>query len=254
VAAEKKPDTNVKTAFRVIEIIEVFARETKPLSLSELARHLDAPVSSCLALLRTLASLGYLYEAGRRQGYYPTGRLLAMAQRISKADPILEKVLPSLEELRDTTSETVVFAKLDLMNNRVVYLDVLASPHPISYVAVAGSQKDMHANSLGKALLSTLSADERKKLLSGRKLQAYNARTLVTLDAIEADIEASRERGWFANLGESMADVGALAWPLKVSGNDYAISIAGPLYRIESNLEDHAKKLRVACRFMEQNI
>ena len=139
-ATDKKPDTNVKTALRVIEIIEVFARETKPLSLSELARHLDAPVSSCLALLRTLASLGYVYEAGRRQGYYPTGRLLAMAQRISKADPILEKVLPSLEELRDTTSETVVFAKLDLMNNRVVYLDVLASPHPISYVAVAGAQ------------------------------------------------------------------------------------------------------------------
>ncbi|WP_073102821.1 IclR family transcriptional regulator [Pollutimonas bauzanensis] len=252
---EKKADTNVKTALRVIEIIEVFARETKPLSLSELARHLDAPVSSCLALLRTLASLGYLYEAGRRQGYYPTGRLLAMAQRISKADPILGKVLPSLEELRDTTCETVVFAKLDLMSKRVVYLDVLASPHPISYVAVAGSQRDIHANSLGKALLSTLGGEERRALLSGLKLQAYNKRTLVTPEAIEADIQASLERGWFANLGESiMEDVGAIAWPLKVSGNDYAISVAGPLYRIESHVEDHAKKLRVACRFMEQNI
>jgi DNA-binding IclR family transcriptional regulator len=251
---KKKPDTNVKTALRVIEIIEIFARETKPLSLSELARHLDAPVSSCLALLRTLARLGYLYEAGRRQGYYPTGRLLAMAQRISKADPILEKVLPSLEELRDTTQETVVFAKLDLMNNRVVYLDVLASPHHISYVAVAGSQKDIHANSLGKALLSRLDCNERKKLLSEHKLQAYNERTLTTPDAIEADIRKSLERGWFANLGESMADVGAIAWPLTVSGNDYAISIAGPLYRIESDIEHHAKKLRVACRFMEQNM
>ncbi|RTZ43232.1 IclR family transcriptional regulator [Candidimonas sp. SYP-B2681] len=251
---DKKPDTNVKTALRVIEIIEIFARETKPLSLSELARHLDAPVSSCLGLLRTLAGRGYLYEAGRRQGYYPTGRLLAMAQRISSADPILEKVQPSLEELRDTTRETVVFAKLDLMNKRVVYLDVLASPHPISYVAVAGALKDIHANSLGKALLSTLDVDVRKKMFSGRRLQAYNERTLVTIDAIEADIKGSRERGWFANLGESMDDVGAIAWPVKVSGNDYAISIAGPLYRIESNLEGHAQKLRVACRFLEQNI
>src|SRR3546814_9656544 len=81
----KKPESNVKTALRVIEIIEIFAREAKPLSLSELARHLDAPVSSCLALLRTLTSLGYLYEAGRRQGYYPTGRLLAMAKQIGRA-------------------------------------------------------------------------------------------------------------------------------------------------------------------------
>src|SRR3546814_15078313 len=103
----KKPESNVKTALRVIEIIEIFAREAKPLSLSELARHLDAPVSSCLALLRTLTSLGYLYEAGRRQGYYPTGRLLAMAQRISRADPTLERVLPSLEELREKIGRAV---------------------------------------------------------------------------------------------------------------------------------------------------
>lgn len=250
---EKKPEANVKTALRVIEIIELFAREARPLALSELAKLLGVPVSSCLALLRTLSSLGYLYEAGRRQGYYPTGRLLAMAQRIAKADPILEKVQPSLEELRDTTTETVVFAKLDV-NNRVLYLDVLASPHPISYVAVAGAQKDLHANSLGKALLSTLDAAERLKLLAHHPMPAYNPRTLVTADAIEGDIQDSLKRGWFANLGESMPDVGAIAWPVKISGNDYAISIAGPLYRIESHIEEHGKKLRVACRFLEQNI
>ncbi|HUH59116.1 MAG TPA: IclR family transcriptional regulator [Candidimonas sp.] len=250
---EKKPEANVKTALRVIEIIELFAREARPLALSELAKLLGVPVSSCLALLRTLSSLGYLYEAGRRQGYYPTGRLLAMAQRISKADPILEKVQPSLEELRDTTTETVVFAKLDL-NHRVLYLDVLASPHPISYVAVAGAQKDLHANSLGKALLSTLDATARRNVLAQQPLQAYNPRTLVTAEALEDDIQESLKRGWFANLGESMPDVGAIAWPVKISGNNYAISIAGPLYRIESNIEEHGKKLRVACRFLEQHI
>src|SRR3546814_17094519 len=89
----KKPESNVKTALRVIEIIEIFAREATPLSLSELARHLDAPVSSCLALLRTLTNLGHLYAAGRSQGFYPPGRLLAIAQRISSADPILDRLL-----------------------------------------------------------------------------------------------------------------------------------------------------------------
>src|SRR5690606_37572541 len=118
-------------------------------------------------------------ETGRRQGYYPTGRLLAMSQRISRADPILERVRPSLEELRDTTTETVVFGKLD-QYHRVVYLEVLASPHPISYVGVAGFQRDIHANSLGKALLSTLDAQDRLKLLSAKPLQKYNERTLIT--------------------------------------------------------------------------
>lgn len=247
----KKPESNVKTALRVIEIIEIFAREGKPLSLTELARHLDAPVSSCLGLVRTLARQGYLYETGRRQGYYPTGRLLAMAQRISRADPILEKVGPTLSALRDAVAETVVLGKL-APNGEVIYLDVLPSPHPISYVADPGAQRHLHSNSLGKALLSLMSAEERHKLLHGRKLERFNERTLVTLDALEADIAHSRERGWFQNLGESMTDVGALAWPLTMGGGEYAVSIAGPLYRIEPHLERLAQQLRMACRVMEQ--
>lgn len=247
----KKSESNVKTALRVIEIIEIFAREGKPLSLTELARELEAPVSSCLGLIRTLTSQGYLYETGRRQGYYPTGRLLAMAQRIAQSDPILEKVGPTLTALRDAVAETVVLGKL-APSGEVVYLEVMPSPHPISYVADPGAQRHVHSNSLGKALLSLMSSEERRKLLKGRTLERFNERTLVTLDALEEEIARSRERGWFQNLGESMMDVGAIAWPLSIGGGEYAVSIAGPLYRIEPNLEPLAQQLRVACRVMEQ--
>lgn len=147
----------VKTALRVMEIIETYARERRALPLSELVRLLDVPVSSCLALIRTLT------EIGRCQGYYPTGRLLAMAQRIARADPVLERVYPSLVELRDATRETVVFAKLT-QDGRVVYLDVLDSLHTIRYAPVAGEFKDVHANSLGKALVSLLDEPARDAL------------------------------------------------------------------------------------------
>lgn len=247
----KKSESNVKTALRVIEIIEIFAREGKPLSLTELSRQLEAPVSSCLGLIRTLTRQGYLYETGRRQGYYPTGRLLAMAQRIARADPILEKIGPTLSALRDTVGETVVLGKI-APEGEVVYLDVMPSPHPISYVADPGTQRHFHSNSLGKALLSLLSAEARQKVLQGRKLERFNARTLVTPEELEEEIERSRERGWFQNLGESMNDVGAIAWPLVINGGEYAVSIAGPLYRIEPVIEQLAQHLRMACRVMEQ--
>lgn len=249
--AQKKSASNVKTALRVIEIIEIFAREGKPLSLTELSRHLDAPVSSCLNLVRTLTSLGYLYETAPRQGYYPTGRLLAMAQRIARADPILERIGPTLTALRDAVAETVVLAKLG-HDGEVVYLDVLPSPHPISYVADPGAQRHLHSNSLGKALLSLMTVEERSKLLRSRKLERLNERTLVTVDELEREITVSNERGWFQNLGESMPDVGAIAWPLQISGGEYAVSIAGPLYRIEPNLQSLSQQLRMACQVMQQ--
>ncbi|MCD0504628.1 IclR family transcriptional regulator [Bordetella petrii] len=242
---------SVKTALRVIEIIETYARERRALPLSELARLLDVPVSSCLALIRTLSDLGYLYETGRRQGYYPTGRLLAMAQRIARADPVLDRVYPSLVELRDATQETIVFGKLN-GEGRVVYLEVLDSPHTIRYAPVAGEFRDLHANSLGKALLSTLGPEARAALLARQPLVRHNDRTLATPEAVNADLEASRQRGWFMNLGESIPDVCAIAWPVTLSGETYAISVGGPVYRIEPQQEEYARILRAACTALEQ--
>src|SRR5690606_25684648 len=226
--APKKSSSNVKTALRGIEIIEIFAREGKPLSLTELSRQLEAPVSSCLNLVRTLTGLGYLDETAPRQGYYPTGRLLAMAQRIARADPILERIGPTLAALRDAVAETVVLAKLG-HDGEVVYLDVLPSPHPISYVADPGAQRHLHSNSLGKALLSLMNEAERRKLMKGREMERLTERTLVTLEDLERELKVSAERGWFQNLGESIPDVGAVAWPVQISGGEYAVSIAGPL-------------------------
>ncbi|AHV93385.1 IclR family transcriptional regulator [Bordetella holmesii] len=243
---------SVKTALRVIEIIETYAREKRALSLSEMARLLDVPVSSCLALIRTLAELGYLYETGRRQGYYPTGRLLAMAQRIARADPVLDRVYPSLLELREATRETIVFAKLDALS-RVVYLEVLDSPHTIRYAPVAGEFREVHANSLGKALLSQLPPEQRTGLLTRTPLTRFNARTLVEPDAVEADLQQSRQRGWFSNISESIPDVGAIAWPLSLSGENYSISVGGPVYRIEPQQAAYASILRSACTALEQN-
>ena len=248
--ASASQSTTVKTALRVIGIIELFAQEMQPLSLSEIARALDVPVSSCLGLLRTLTQLGYLYETGKRQGYYPTGRLYTMAQRIYRADPILEKIRPSLEELRNTTQETIVLGKLNA-DWRVVYIDVVQSPNPIRYVAVAGTQRSVHANSIGKALLSCLTVAERQTVFKNRPLGVFNPRTLHTIEAIEADLTASHERGYFANFGESIADVAGVAWPLQVNGTFYAVSIVGPMYRIQEHLTAYAERLRSVCRLIE---
>jgi len=240
----------VKMATRVIELVELFAREKQPLALSEVARLLEMPVSTCLGLLRTLEKQGYLYETGRRQGYYPTGRLLAMAQVIAAHDPVLDRIRPALEELRDATQETVVFAKFR-EPGRVVYLNVLDSPQSIRYAAEAGETREAYANSLGRALLSTLPAPERKALLQGAKLRRLTEATLTRAADIEAELARSAERGWFANIGESIGDLAGIAWPVRIGGQAWAISVVGPRYRVEPRQEALAAMLRSACRAIE---
>ncbi|WP_456280821.1 IclR family transcriptional regulator [Cupriavidus sp. JZ107] len=249
-AAEKAASANVKTALRVVEIMEIYAREGRSLTLTELAKLLGAPMSSCLGLIRTLAALGYLYETGRRQGYYPTGRLLAIAQRIAANDPLLERVQPVLESLRDETGETVIFGKLQ-DDGRVVYLDVVESSNPVRYIATAGELRQAHTNSIGRAILSALPAADRDALLARASFAPLTARTLASREALEAELDTSRERGWAQNFGESLADLGAVAVPLTLAGVVYGVSVAGPIHRVESRAADIAMPLRTAIRALQ---
>ena len=206
---------SVKTAERSLELFETFATEGRPLSLSELGRLLSIPVSSCLGLLRTFQASGYMYEV-RRRGYYPTKRLLAVAQKIAANDPLLDRLEPVLAKLRDDSGETAVVAKLQGL--KVVYLDVHESQQTIRYGAQSGDFRDPHANSLGKALLSVYSAAERSAMLANFPWTAHTKRTITSAQAFEADLVKGRRRGWYVNLGESLPDIAGVACPIEVEG------------------------------------
>lgn len=236
---------NVKTAVRTLDLFETFAREGRPLSLSELGRLLAIPVSSCFALVQTLQNRGYIYEVQRRSGYYPTRRLLGVADRIAGSDPLLERIRPALQQLRDETGETVVIGKLQ--DARVLYLDVIESQQRIRYIASIGEFRQPHANSLGKALLAALPPDERARLLKDYDWTAPTPRTLSTPAAFEREMTQVAARGWATNAGESVSDLAAVSCALRLNRDWYAISVAGPLYRMEPHLQAHGERLRALC-------
>ncbi len=98
----------VRTADRTLAIFEAFEAACRPMLLSELAQRARVPVSSCHGLVQTLLERGYLYSLGRRKDIYPTRRLLDVAQRIVRHDPLLERIEPVLHELRDRTRAVIL--------------------------------------------------------------------------------------------------------------------------------------------------
>ncbi len=79
---------SVKSALRTLQILEVFAGAGRPMSLGEVARGIDAPRSSCLALLTTLSERGYVYRVGEPAGWYPTRRWADLSRAVSEHDPV----------------------------------------------------------------------------------------------------------------------------------------------------------------------
>lgn len=241
----------VKLVARTLDLIELFAQARRPMPLTELAQGLGAPMSSCLALVRTLVARGYLYEVRRRGGYYPTARLQALSALIQSGDPWLEHVRPHLLALRDAANETVMLGKIQ--DSAVVFLDVVESTQPVHYAARPGERRPLHTSAVAKAVLARLPAAERDSVLAAADYTRHTERTLTTREALLAEVARVEARGWAANVGESVADLTGLAVALDLGGEWYALCMAGPTPRVWeardrnlAHLQDAAQAIRRA--------
>jgi len=240
---------DVKTAGRTVAIFETFAEAQEPLSLSEIGRALNAPMSSCLYLVRALENRGYLYAVGTRRHIYPTRKLFDIARAISAGESWIERVHPLLIELRDVTRETILLGKRQ--GNRVVYIAVFEGTQTIRYSAHVGDIKPLHASSIGKALLAMMDPAERKKIVAKVSFEQVTDTTLTSAEALLKDVEKGIKRGYTETRGENVSDVMAIGKGLSLGKDQYAVAIAGPIHRMAAMSDKHGEQLIRVCAEIE---
>jgi DNA-binding IclR family transcriptional regulator len=236
---------DVKSSGRTVDLFEVFARKQMPLTVSDIARGLKAPLTSCFYLVRALEARGYLYTLNARREIYPTRKLLDVAQSIKEGEPRLARIEPVLVALRDSTGETVILATRQ--GSRVIYLAVIEGQQTIRYTARVGDFKPLHSSSAGKVLLSALEPNERAKMVAKLQLHAVTAGTITDRATLMADLERSAMRGYAETRGENVPDVMAVARPVQNDGDTYAIVVAGPTHRMTKQAGRHLSSLGDAC-------
>ena len=218
-----------RSALRPFDILEAFRVAGKPLLLSELARLTDMPVSTCHGVLRALEDSGYLYFLATREAY-PTPRLFEMAREINSNDPVVARLVPLLERLRDATHETVVLSALQ--NERAVNLVVVESDQTIRYASRPGDVKNLHSTSLGKAMLMAMPESERLRRIDKLSLNPRTGLTITSREELLADLEQSIARGYTVARGENSPDVMAIAMPVRLAATSLAVAVAGPIARV----------------------
>jgi IclR family transcriptional regulator, acetate operon repressor len=242
---------DVKSASRTLDLFELFAREQQPLTLSELAAGLDAPLSSCSNLLRALKERGFLVGIGGRRQVYPTRKMFDIATAIASGEPWVRRLLPKLEALRDRTRETAILGKEQ--GGRVIYLAVLDGPQNIRYTAKPGDLKPLHSSSIGKALLSALKPAEQSDVIAKLSLAAMTEATITDRERLKAEVAQTAARGYSITAGENVADVMAIAKAVSFGGDTYGIAVAGPMHRMKEMVHDHQRRLQEICTQIQED-
>jgi IclR family KDG regulon transcriptional repressor len=230
----------VDRAFRILELLKTEGRE---MTLMEIAKATGWHKSSIHKLLITLKYHGVLERDSSTKRYY-LGISLAEYGRIAldKLD-IRVTAKPFLKELVDYSNETAVLAilkgtKMIMIDKREPFRNIRVSPY-------IGMRFPASATANGKALLAWLQEDKVREILEIEGLPKSTKKSIVDVDAYQADLAETRRRGYAVDHEEIYEGVGGVAAPVFTPGGKAiaTLSIVGPEFRMnEEKTRDFGKK------------
>lgn len=231
------PARHHRTVDRTVAILELAARSTDGVSLSELASALEAPKSSIQELTNGLIATGYLTER--------TGRLLlgpgAFVLSLQTARLPLRQVNHDELERAQARVGLTLFVGARVGDDHV-FVDQAGEDVLMDFVSSTHPRRPLLETATGKVILAFLKSSERNDLLARLQRQQPElvARFLEQLPEI-------RETRLAYNEGETLPNRNAVATPLiDPLGNFLAAICAVGSDSLSGHLPDIGEKLLAA--------
>lgn len=240
-------DIKVKSADRVLTVFEFFERTRQPATLGEISQALEIPVSSTLALLRSMQNSGYLSFDQPKKIYFPTLRLTTLGSWLTESVFLDAYALRVVAQLAEETKETII---LGIQNGVwAQYIYVVQGRQSLRYHPPTGTMRPMLRSAIGRALVGCMPDDKVKQLV------ALTSKLLEESDVIDeatvmADIRQVRIDGYAYNDNTFTQGAGviAVALPETPGRIRMAVGIGGSAARMHPNQRIMRDKIVVAIQ------
>ncbi len=221
---------------RVLAILEALCESAAPRSLAELSRVLALPKSSLAALLRGLASAGYV-EAVEGSSYrlgpqaFGLGSALVEARRRAASPDLIHAGLQRVAQL---SGETALLAIRDADGLSLSYVDVIQSRNAVRFAVAVGDRRPLYATAGGRVLLAAEPVEAVERYFAGLIPQRLTERTETDHATLREAVTQARETGLAQTLDQAGDGVAGTAAPLRDAGGAVigALVVAAPTARL----------------------
>ncbi|WP_235736637.1 IclR family transcriptional regulator [Nocardioides alcanivorans] len=224
---------------RALDVLMLFAQPgTDNLGISEIARSLDLPKATVHRIVTTLCGRDFLELDATNRRYKLGPSWLVMGSTYIQRVDMRDLARDTLRELSAHTNET---STLSIRHGyHRVYLDQVTPKRLVIMSVQVGDRFPLHAGGTGKAFLAHLDKAEQDDYMDSVALVQLTDQTTVDREALIAELDQIRERGYSISFGERQEGAGAVAAPLldfedKPVG---VISVCGPVDRIQPRVEE----------------
>ena len=200
------------TLAKGLAVLEWLIRQQHDCRVTDVAQAFGMARSNAHRTLQTLVECGWARQDNETSAYRPSLRVFELGALVESAADLRTLLRPRLAVLARATGETIHLATLD--GAEILYLDKFDSPLPVAAYSRVGGRAPAHCVASGKALLAATlhDSDELRERLG--QLVAHTPNTITHFDALWADLERTRVRGYAENREEWRLGVCGLGAPL----------------------------------------
>lgn len=234
---------SVKSAERVLSVLEYLAECRHPVRVSDVSSALGFPQSSTSILLHNLKERGYLYFDSENRVFSPTLRISVLGGWLVESDRVPFNPLRLMRDLREKTGQAIV---LGVQNGcHALYINVLGATASPGHYRSPGSMRPLCRCAIGQALLTKKSDSEIGLLVRRINAERPPHERTERLDEVLEAVHGARDLGYATTLGSATPDAGVVAIPLtSIEGQPpLAIGIGAPLAQIRSHADEYGQLL-----------
>ena len=222
---------SVKSAARILDMLELLAGLPQGIRVNELARQLAMPKSSASSLVATLEGRGYVVAAA--DGYRLAERYRGTSWVGGPTATLVHESRPVMERLAATTGESA-FLGIPTPQLDIRYVAKAVSDNPLRYDVDLVALRPAYCTSIGHAILAFLPERTLDRYFETHELVAVTSRTVTDEPAIRKAIAQARSRGYATIENSNGLGTSGIAAPV-FSGERVvaALALIGPSARFD---------------------
>lgn len=226
---------------RLLDILEVLARDEKGYTLSELSRRINTPKSTTHLIIKSLMTSKYLNFNDETKRYYIGPKLIRLAFRIVDNVKIQSLALPFLEQLAMRTTQDVYLAIRN--GTRIIYICKVEGAESLRLNIGLGIPNLMHCTSAGKVFLAWGNNNLIEEVINTYGLRPVTPYTITNRETLENELAQIRKIGYAISDEEGYKGVYGIAAPIwnregKVEAALHISCIKSLAFSAEFNLDE----------------
>jgi DNA-binding IclR family transcriptional regulator len=202
----------VKSANRVVEILETVGANNHGISNAELSAALNIPKGSLSLLLSDLVAHDFITQRKEDRRYVLGPQLVVLAGKFLTDLDIVQLGRPIVHEVMKETDESSALAVRNGFEMLIVYGENCSQP--LKRSIEIGYRAPLHTTAGGKAILANLPDDQLEEYLTSVPLKPLTPSTITDRDVLRKELKTITSRGISYSREEQYEGLVAMAAPV----------------------------------------